>query len=224
MSQRFIVRTSSPLPFPSSYSTLLVMFGRKPKIDSKAQKTQLALDIGTEFIKTVLFRITPEKKIEVIGYDRTPQKANAMRGALIVNLQNVIDVVDTSIGSAVAMAEDVIKGPVTLPAEAILGIAGELVKGVVIEVNVERESPKAKITEKEVADIIGKIKKQAFAGAKEEIAADTGIRTDQIEEIETVVNSVYIDGVKVDSPLGVPAGPLLNSAWILYYAGSASAF
>jgi dihydroorotate dehydrogenase len=26
-------------------------------------------------------------------------------------------------------------------------------------------------------------------------------------------------GLKVDSPLGVPAGPLLNSAWILYYAG-----
>src|SRR5437762_4367204 len=26
-------------------------------------------------------------------------------------------------------------------------------------------------------------------------------------------------GIPVDSPLGVPAGPLLNSGWILYYAG-----
>src|SRR4051794_3614214 len=25
-------------------------------------------------------------------------------------------------------------------------------------------------------------------------------------------------GIPVDSPLGVPAGPLLNSAWVLYYA------
>src|SRR5262245_5438650 len=25
-------------------------------------------------------------------------------------------------------------------------------------------------------------------------------------------------GIPVESPLGVPAGPLLNSAWILYYA------
>ena len=26
-------------------------------------------------------------------------------------------------------------------------------------------------------------------------------------------------GLPVDSPLGIPAGPLLNSRWILYYAG-----
>src|SRR4051812_320113 len=26
-------------------------------------------------------------------------------------------------------------------------------------------------------------------------------------------------GIPIDSPLGIPAGPLLNSNWILYYAG-----
>lgn len=178
------------------------MFGRKPKTDPKAQKTQLALDVGTEFIKTVLFRTTDDGKVEVIGYDRTPQKPNAMRGALIINLQNVIDVVDASIGTAVAAAEEIVKGPIALPQEAVMGIAGELVKGVVIVVNVERDDPTHKITPAEVDDIIKKIKKQAFAGAKEEIAADTGIKTDQIQEIATVVNSVYIDGLKVDSPIG----------------------
>lgn len=178
------------------------MFGRKPKANPKAQKTQLALDIGTEFIKTVLFRTTTQGKVEVLGYDRTPQKPNAMRGALIINLQNVIDVVDASIGTAVAAAEEIVKGPIALPQEAVLGIAGELVKGVVIVVNVERDDPTTKITPAEVEDIIKKIKKQAFDGAKEEIAEDTGIKTDQIQEIATVVNSVYIDGVKVDSPIG----------------------
>lgn len=178
------------------------MFGRSKKLAQVGQKTYLAVDIGTEFIKTVLFRITDDRKVQVIGYDRAPQKHNAMRGALIINLQNVIDVVDISIGNAVQMAEGIIKQSVALPKEAIMGIAGELVKGVVIVVNVERENPETKISDREVQGILANIKKQAFAGAKEEIAADTGIKTDQITEIDTVVNSVYIDGVKVDSPIG----------------------
>jgi cell division protein FtsA len=177
------------------------MFGRPKSSQNTHIKPYLALDIGTEFIKTVLFRIE-NGNVEVIGYDRAPQKPNAMRGALIINLQNVIDVVDVSIGNTIKMAEEVMNEKVDLPKEVIMGIAGELVKGVVIIVNVERDRPDDKITQKEVDDILNNIKKQAFAGAKEEIAEDTGIKTDQIIEIDTVINSVYIDGVKVDSPLG----------------------
>jgi cell division protein FtsA len=165
------------------------------------EKTYLALDVGTQVIKTVLFRIK-DHEVEVIGYDRAPQKPNAMRGALIINLENVIDVVDVSVGNAIQMAEELLKEEIPLPKEVILGIAGELVKGVVIVVNVGRENKDSKITEREIADILSKIKKQAFTGAKEEIAVDTGIKTDQILEIDTVVNSAYIDGVKVDSPIG----------------------
>jgi cell division protein FtsA len=177
------------------------MLNFRKKAEKIDKQTYLALDIGTEYIKTVLYRLN-NGKVEVIGYDRAPQKQNAMRGALIINLENVIDVVDVSIGNTIQMAEGILKEEVALPKEVILGIAGELVKGVVIVVNVEREDTDSKITEAEVNDILSKIKKQAFIGAKDEIAADTGIKTNQITEIDTVVNSAYIDGVKVDSPIG----------------------
>jgi len=180
---------------------------RKKEIKQDKQ-TYLALDIGTEFIKTVLYRIKGGK-VEVIGYDRAPQKQNAMRGALIINLENVVDVVDVSIGNTMQMAEGILQEEIALPKEVILGIAGELVKGVVILVNVEREDTDSKITEEEVNEILVKIKKQAFAGAKEEIAGDTGIKTSQITEIDTVVNSAYIDGVKVDSPIGLTGKELV---------------
>lgn len=185
------------------------MLGFRKKQVINAEKTYLALDIGTEYIKTVLFRITEDKQIQVVGYDRVPQKANAMRGALIVNMQNVIDIVDISIGNAVQMAEQIVQKPIALPKEAIMGIAGELVQGVVIVVNVQREHPQSKITDKEVDTILSRIKKQAFAGAKEDIAGDTGIKTEQITEIDTVVNSVFIDGVKVDSPIGFTGKDLI---------------
>lgn len=179
-----------------------MMFGRRKKqTQPRVGGTYLALDIGTEFIKTVLFRIV-DKQVEVIGYDRAPQKPNAMRGALIINLEQVIDVVDVSIGNAIHAAEQLLGESVPLPGQVVMGIAGELVKGVPIVVNVEREDPETKITPEEVADIVEQIKSQTFENAKEDIASDTGIKTSQITEIDTVVNSVYIDGVKVDSPIG----------------------
>jgi cell division protein FtsA len=125
-----------------------------------------------------------------------------MRGALIINLEQVIDVVDVSIGQAIQAAEQLVGEPVGLPQEVIIGIAGELVKGVPIVVNVEREDENKKIARDEVRDIVEQIKEQTFSDAKEQIASDTGIKTSQITEIDTVVNSVYIDGVKVDSPIG----------------------
>lgn len=175
--------------------------GKKKKNDSHLETTYLALDIGTEFIKTAVFAVR-NGKVEVLGYDRAPQRQNAMMGALIINLENVIDVVDQSIGTAVQMAKQITKDSVAIPKKVILGIAGELVKGVPIVVNVERDNPSRPINQREVDNIISQIKAQTFDEAKEEIAADTGIKTGQIAEIDTVVNSVYIDGIKVDSPIG----------------------
>jgi cell division protein FtsA len=178
------------------------MFGRNPVKKSSPDQTYLTLDIGTEFIKSVLFRVE-NGEVKVIGYDRAPQKHNAMHGALIINLSNVIDVVDVSIGNTMNMAREITGADVPLPSKAVLGIAGELVKGVVIEVGVEREDPDEQISRQEVDDIVRQIKAQAFGDAKAEITQETGIATDQIVEIESSVNSVYIDGHKVDSPLGM---------------------
>ncbi len=177
------------------------MFKRKKTKKKSTEKLQLALDIGTEFIKTVVFR-KRNGEIEVLGYDRAPQKQNAMRGALIINLENVIDVVDVSLGNVMHMAEEITGEDLDLPEQVILGIAGELVKGVVIHVNVDREQPEESISEEELSSLLKNVRKEAFPNAKDEIADDTGIHTDQIVEIDTVINSTYIDGVKVDSPLG----------------------
>lgn len=185
------------------------MFKRTKPNTTGQQPVYLSLDIGTEFIKTALFRINEKQEIEIIGYDRAPQKLNAMRGALIINLQNVIDVVDVSIGTVIHMAEKITGSSVSLPQKVIMGIAGELVQGLVIEVSVEREDADAKVTQSEIDQIIKQIRQQAFSGAIEDISRDTGIKPDQIREIDTVINSVYVDGVKVDSPLGFKGSDLI---------------
>ncbi len=173
----------------------------KKKIESNKPKSYLSLDIGTEYVKTVLFLKSPENEIEVIGYNRKRQKESSMYAAFIINLRDVIDTLDKSIGASISMAQE-LNYEFEMPKEVIIGIAGELVQGVTVMVNSDRESPNSAINEKELDKLIAKVKKFTFPNTKEDIAEEIGIKSSLVEEVETYINSVYIDGVRVTNPLG----------------------
>jgi len=168
----------------------------------------VALDIGTEFVKAVLFSLDDiEKRINVKGYGRVKQHPSAMQGAMIINIENVTNACDMAIGAAIADAEKRLKDPkkqsrLLVPKKTIIGIAGELVKGVTIMADYEREDPKIKIDAKEVHEVVGHIKAQAFDDAVVDIAEEIGVNPKSLEEINSKVNATYIDGVKVDDPIG----------------------
>lgn len=158
-------------------------------------ETLLALDVGTSVVKACVFR-TEKNKVNILGYGRAAQQSDAMKGAMIINLQNVIENCDLAIGEAVRdMGDD-------LPQRAIVGIAGELVKGVTIMAKYEREDPDKKIEEKEIEQVVERVRTRAFQDVRTEIATDTGLLEDQIEEISSVVNDTFIDGFRVTNPLG----------------------
>jgi len=171
------------------------------KPTDKANEIIVGLDVGTRYIKTVLFQCTSNDEIKVIGYARTAQKFGAMRDAMIVNLQNVIEACDLSIGRALAFAEKRY-GELDLPSKCIIGIAGELVKGVAIVANYERDTPNRKITAAELSKVVEHVKKQSFSGAINQIAAEVGLKPEQVEEISTKIDTTQIDGHLIDNPLG----------------------
>jgi cell division protein FtsA len=165
------------------------------------EQIQLALDVGTRYIKAVLFKVTSPSEITIIGYSRTAQKYGAMRDAMIVNLQNVIEACDLCVGRALEIAEKRF-GQVNLPTRAVIGIAGELVKGASIIANYERDNRDQKITQDEIDSVVEQVKEESFAGALEEIAVEIGVDADQIEEINSRIDTTEIDGVVVSNPLG----------------------
>ncbi|MBN1915651.1 rod shape-determining protein [Candidatus Dojkabacteria bacterium] len=177
----------------------LPFFGASKKNNFSRDETLLALDLGTEFVKAVVFKII-DNKVVVKGYSRTPQQSNAMRGAMIVNIRNVISTADLAIGKALAQAEKTEK--LELPKRVILGIAGEFVRGVPIVANYTREDPGKKISKEEVDQVVEKVKDQTFVNAKADIAKEIGIGADKIEEISTKVIGTLIDGIRVDNPEG----------------------
>lgn len=164
-------------------------------------ETILGLDVGTRYIKSVIFRVESPSEIKIIGYSRIAQKYGAMRDAMIVNLQNVIEACDICVGRSLDIAEKRL-GPIPLPTKAVLGIAGELVKGVSIIANYEREDSKSKITPEELASVVEQVKENSFAGAVDEIAEEIGVEPQQIEEISSKIDSTEIDGVLVNNPVG----------------------
>ncbi|MBU0975871.1 MAG: cell division FtsA domain-containing protein [Patescibacteria group bacterium] len=172
----------------------LPLFTKKEhKIDFE-NETLLALDVGTSFVKACVFQVK-NNKVHILGYGRAAQQSDAMKGAMIVNLQNVIENCDLALGEAV-------KGLQTeLPRKVIVGIAGELVKGVTIMAKYDRETPDVKITKKEIEEVVEKVRGQAFQNVKTEIAEETGLLEEQIEEISSVINDTFIDGFRVTNPL-----------------------
>lgn len=183
------------------------LFNKLFKKSNKDGEVLVALDIGTEYVKAVLFTHDPiERKIIVKGFGKCRQHTSAMQGAMIINIENVTNACDMAIGSAIAHAEkhmpDATKmGKLLIPRKVIIGIAGELVRGVTIMADYEREDPKVRISQKELDEVIGHIKEQAFSDALSDIADEIGVRAGSLEEINTKINATFIDGVKVDEPL-----------------------
>ena len=171
-------------------------FGKNNKRTEKdlKEKALLALDVGTSFVKACVFRLE-KRRAHILGYGKVSQQSDAMKGAMIINLQNVIENCDLAIGEAVRDLDG------DLPKKVIMGIAGELVRGVPIMAKYNRENKDEKITEEEIEGVFEKVRTKAFMDVKGEIADETGLLVEQIEELSSVINDTYIDGFRVINPL-----------------------
>ncbi len=175
----------------------------------------LALDVGTEYIKSAIFQIV-DNKVEIIGYAREKQQSNSMYSAMIVNLDNVINSTDICIGKALAVADKTLNRQVEIPKKAIVGIAGELVKGVTITVDYDRENPDKKITQKELDEVLDTVKSELSLKIHQDIAEEMGLITNQVEEVDTKIVGSKLDGIKLDNPIGFTGAKAEISVYSIY--------
>ncbi len=180
------------------------------KKNTTDEEVLLALDVGTEFVKAVLF-ITDEGStvLKVIGYGKSRQNISAMKGAMVINIEHVVNACDRAIGEALSNADSIMTEKMgseyvtPAPEKVIIGIAGELVKGVTIMADYSREAPDEKIESREIAEVLTSVKEHSFAQALMDISEETGIEAKRLQEVNTKINATYIDGVQVDHPLGM---------------------
>ncbi|MBU2025448.1 MAG: cell division FtsA domain-containing protein [Patescibacteria group bacterium] len=156
----------------------------------------LALDIGTEMVKALIFRIDDEEgKGIVTGVGKARQNLGDMTGGAVADISGVVRTCEHAISLAEEQAG-------VQPQQCIIGIAGELVKGTTSTVRYERVKPKVKIDMPELKDIVQKIQWKAFDKIRQQLAWETGQSEIDVRLINAAVVDVKIDGYRVTNPLG----------------------
>lgn len=167
------------------------------KIFSKSKgEYYLALDIGTEVVKALVFQVDSEKKIgKIIGVGKEGQKKGNMQSGAVSDISGVIDTCQSTINKALENSK------IKKVKKAIVGIAGELVKGTTTTVHYERGNSEARIDFPELKNIIQKVQIKAYERIQQQLEWETGQDID-VKLINAAVVDVRIDGYQVTNPIG----------------------
>ena len=174
------------------------LFSKTAKVDYFDDKTNfVALDIGTEVLKTLRFTMDPYGA-NIHKISRIQQQEHAMKSGIIRNLDTVLQNCRLSINELTdGLTEE------ELPKKIIMGIAGEYIQGVSIVVNYKREENfEREVNEKEQVNILKKIKGQILAEGEENLALRIGLTSDDIDILHITVTGLEIGGMPVQSLVG----------------------
>lgn len=156
----------------------------------------LALDIGTEFVKALVFKADLEKEEgEVVGVGKVRQKAGDMQAAAVADIDGVTETCRQAIGEAYQMSKQE-------PKKVIVGIAGEYVRGAATTVSHTRQKPQDKIDLPELKNIVQKAQWQAFNSIRQKLSEEINVSEIDVKLINAAIVGVKVDGYQVTNPLG----------------------
>jgi len=175
----------------------LPFLSKTPKKPLTKDDNVVALDIGTEMLKSMLFTVD-NLGVEISKVSRIEQQQHAMRSGIITNLDTVLENCRLSISSLT----EKLAGE-EYPKNVVMGIAGEYIQGVSIVVNYQREENYEKeVTPKEQEKIIQQIENKIEVNGKEDLGQRIGLTNEDIEILHITKTGLEIGGMPVDSLIG----------------------
>ncbi|HEY0752363.1 MAG TPA: protein kinase [Ktedonobacteraceae bacterium] len=154
-----------------------------------------ALDIGTACARAIIVEVQDDIAV-VLGVGRQQQNYSHMSDGIVTDIPGVI----ANCNEALLRAEEAAGG--VIAPKAIIGIAGELVKGSSNTITKQRQQPQKPITPEELASVISSVQQKLLKAAKERIAAETGYPNIEVRLINAAIISVSIDGQILTNPIG----------------------
>jgi cell division protein FtsA len=154
----------------------------------------VGLDIGTEYVKALIGRVHDDG-IDIIGVGRAHQGLADMQAGAVADIGAVVENCDAALNEAEKQAGVSARG-------AIIGIAGELVKGTTTTVRVARKAPNKALDMPEVERIIKLVQERAEAKAKKELAWELGGKNIDVRLVNSALVGIEIDGYQVTNPIG----------------------
>lgn len=154
----------------------------------------VALDIGTEFVKALLAKVDDDG-LDIIGVGRTHQGLNDMQAGAIADIGAVVANCDDALNQAEQQAGVSVR-------TAVIGIAGELVKGTTTTVRCSRKNPEKALDVAELEHIIELVQQRAEQRARKQLAWELGGKDIEIRLVNSALVGIDIDGYKVTNPVG----------------------
>lgn len=168
----------------------------RTKAGKKGDQYLVALDIGTEFVKALVGKINVhDSTVDIIGVGRAHQGLSDMQAGAIADIAAVVDNCDKALNEAEAQAGVSVR-------TAIIGIAGELVKGTTTTVRVARNHSTKPLDIIEMEKIINLVQERAEKKAKEQLAWELGGKAVDVRLVNSALVSIEIDGYPVTNPIG----------------------
>ncbi len=158
------------------------------------QQYLVGLDIGTEFVKVLVARVVGDG-LEIVGVGRAHQELSDMQAGAIADIAAVVGNCDKALSQAEEQAG-------VSARTAVIGIAGELVKGTTTTVRCTRKNADKPLDTAELEQIIGLVQQRAEAKAKKDLAWELGGKEVEIRLVNSALVGIDIDGYKVTNPIG----------------------
>jgi len=154
----------------------------------------VALDVGTEFVKALIAKLDDDQ-MTIVGVGRVRQEVSDMHSGAIADIAGVVQNCEDALTQAEEQAGLQAK-------RVVIGIAGELVKGVTNTIRYRRPQPDRPLDEAEMEFIIEKVQERAQGKAQKQIALETGNEEVEVKLVNSALVSIHIDGYKVSNPIG----------------------
>ncbi|HET9174110.1 MAG TPA: cell division FtsA domain-containing protein [Candidatus Saccharimonadales bacterium] len=172
-----------------------VSTAKKRAVKPSGEQYLVALDIGTEYVKALIGRVLPDNKLEIIGEGRQHQALTDMQAGAISDIAAVVENCDKALNAAESQANVSVRS-------AIIGIAGELVKGTTTTVRVARKNATKAIDTAEMEKIITIVQQRAEVKAKQQLAWELGGKEVEVRLVNSALVNIEIDGYPVTNPIG----------------------
>lgn len=166
-----------------------------PAKGGKSDQHIVALDIGTEYVKALIGKIQPDGGIEIVGMGRQHQALTDMQAGAIADIAGVVENCDKALNKAEQEAGVSVR-------QAIIGIAGELVKGTTTTVRVSRKDSAKQLDIAEMEKIIRLVQDRAEVRARQQLTWELGGKEVPVRLVNSALVSLEIDGYPVTNPIG----------------------
>ncbi len=165
-----------------------------PKLGKKepAPTYFTVLDIGTEVVKALIIKREAARGV-VVGVGKVQQSLSDMESGAVSDIQAVLENCDRALTDAEDMCE-------VIPAQGVIGIAGEQIQGFSTTLSIPRRQPQTGITQAELTAALQELQERAMREAVRRMALELAVADVDIKLVNSAITSVQIDGYPVSNP------------------------